>query len=102
MLAEIQADHGDQAKIVECNRLWAPGVAGLFARRQYELFVESSQAAQTNDSDLERGSPSGFDTLLEQRLVEQDEADEIRLAMITGSGLVDEELVCDAGDSTDE
>jgi len=97
MLAEIHRIHGAEAKIVECNRLRVAAVAGLFARQEYEVFVEKVPPSDWGDPDR-----SGFDELLQERLRDEEEADEIRLALVCGNpddglGSQATEAVCDNG-----
>ena len=40
VLADVRARHGDEAAIVEANRLRRGGIAGFFAKERYEVVVD--------------------------------------------------------------
>lgn len=93
VLIQVQAEHGDEAPIRAVNKVRSGGIGGFFAREEFEIIVDPDRApsATSRESAPEalpeastEPSPDAderylsadarFRAMIEQRLVERDEA----------------------------
>jgi hypothetical protein len=79
VLEQVQSTHGTGAQIVSVERVRQGGVAGFFARENYEVLVDGTEPKQSDEAPEDRIAPSqgplpvlSFADVLARRLDEDD------------------------------